>query len=91
MPKTKNTAAEKRHRQSENLRLRNRMTESRVKTMRKKFLVAVEKKDRNEAASQLKVVEKLIDSAASKGVYKKNTAARKKSRLHRLLNSMSKG
>lgn len=85
-----NKGAIKRHRQSEALRLRNRMTESQVKTVRKKFLAAVASKDLDGASVQLKLAEKLIDSAASKGVFKRNTAARKKSRLHRLFNSMKK-
>ena len=88
---SENSGAVKRHRQSEALRLRNRMTESQVKTVRKKFLAAVASKDLDVASVQLKLAEKLIDSAASKGVFKKNTAARKKSRLHRLFNSMKKG
>ncbi len=67
------------------------MTESQVKTIRKKFLAAVASKDVNGATTQLKLAEKLIDSAAIKGVFKRNTAARKKSRLYRLFNSMNKG
>ena len=84
-----NKSAVKRNTQSELHRLRNRMTDSRVKTVRKKFLAAVSGKDKAAAAEQLKLALKLIDSAANKGVYAKATAARKKSRLHKLYNSMA--
>ncbi len=65
------------------------MTESRVKTVRKQLLAAVQGNDRKAAESHLALVLKLIDSAANKGVFAKNTAARKKSRLHTLFNSMT--
>ena len=43
------------------------------------------KKDKAEAAKKLSVAYKAIDKAAKKGVIKKNTAARKKARLTRLV------
>ena len=86
-----NKSAVKRNRQNELHRLRNRMTDSRVKTVRKKFLAAVAGKDKTAAAAELKLACKLIDSAANKGVYAKTSAARKKSRLHKLFNAMATG
>ncbi|MFA5999636.1 MAG: 30S ribosomal protein S20 [Candidatus Paceibacterota bacterium] len=43
------------------------------------------KKDKQEAAKALSVAFQVIDKAAKKGVIKKNNAARKKSRLSRLV------
>jgi small subunit ribosomal protein S20 len=55
----------------------------------KKFLEAVEAQNKDSASERLRSVTKLIDTAAGKGVYHKNTAARTKSRLHKRLNAMA--
>lgn len=81
-------SAAKRHRQSEKKRLMNRAVRSKVRSGMKKFLDAVDSKNKDRASEQLQVVTKLIDTAAGKGVYHKNTAARTKSRLRKKLNSM---
>ena len=81
-------SAAKRHRQSEKRRLRNRMTKSRVKTEILKFQTSVEEKNKESAQDQLQVIIKLIDTATGKGIYHKNNAARKKSRLTKALNSL---
>jgi len=78
----------KRQRQSEKRRTRNRMTVSEVRTTRRKFLAAVASKDKEKAAVLLLQAQKLIDSAASKGVVKRNTADRLKSRLHQHFNAL---
>jgi small subunit ribosomal protein S20 len=65
--------------------LRNRMVKSSVKTEVKKFN-AVLAADPSSAASELRVVTSTIDKAASKGVFHKNTADRRKSRLAKALN-----
>lgn len=82
-------SAAKRHRQSEKRRVRNRAVRSKVRSGIKKFLEAVDAQNKETASEQLRSVTKLIDTAAGKGVYHKNTAARTKSRLHRKLNSMA--
>ena len=79
----------KRQRQSEKRRMRNRMSVSTVRTSRKKFLAAVEEKDKAKAETLLKSSQKLIDTAASKGVLKKNTAARMKARLQKKYNLLA--
>ena len=84
---TKGSAA-KRHRQSEKRRLRNRAVRSRVRTTTSKFLEAVSAGDEAEATSQFALVTKLLDSAAGKGVFHRNTASRSKSRLHKRLKSL---
>jgi len=89
----KQTSAEKRHRQSEERRLRNKAVKSSVRTSAKKFVVLAQKSVRSpaeagEAEAALKDMIKKIDTAAQKGIIKKNTAARKKSRMQRLFNSI---
>ncbi|MDR0409025.1 MAG: 30S ribosomal protein S20 [Spirochaetaceae bacterium] len=82
------TSAEKRHRQSEERRLRNKAAKSTVRTSVKKFVVLTHKKDSEGAWQALRDMTKLIDTAARKGIIKKNAAARKKSRMQRLFNCM---
>lgn len=81
-------SAAKRQRQNETRRLRNRVVRSRIYTEKRKFLEAVEKKDAEVARETFAQVAKLIDMAANKGVYHRNTADRKKSRMHKMLNSL---
>ena len=81
-------SAAKRHRQSLKRRTRNRSVRSRVRNEVKSFMEACESKDAGKAALALKTFTRVIDSAAQKGVYHKATAARKKSRLHKKLNSL---
>ncbi|MDR2618171.1 MAG: 30S ribosomal protein S20 [Treponema sp.] len=82
------SSAEKRHRQSEERRIRNKAIKSSVRTSAKKFVVLAQKKETEGAEAALKDMIKKIDSAARKGVIKKNAAARKKSRMQRLFNSI---
>lgn len=82
------SSAEKRHRQSEERRLRNKAVKSSVRSSAKKFVGLAQKKELGEAETALKDMIKKIDTAARKGIIKKNTAARKKSRMQRLLNSV---
>jgi small subunit ribosomal protein S20 len=84
----KGSSAEKRHRQSEERRLRNKAVKSSVRTSAKKFVLLAQKKEAGEAEAALKDMIKKIDSAAQKGIIKKNAAARKKSRMQRLFNSI---
>jgi small subunit ribosomal protein S20 len=83
----KQSSAEKRHRKSEERRLRNKSAKSAVKTSVKKFVSLTHKKDPG-AEAALKEMIKKIDTAAGKGIIKKNTAARKKSRMQRFYNTM---
>ena len=89
----KKSSAEKRHRQSEERRLRNKSVKSSVRTSAKKFVALAQKPGRSpadlgETETALKDMIKKIDTAAQKGIIKKNTAARKKSRMQRLFNSI---
>jgi len=83
----KSNSAEKRHRKSEERRLRNKSAKSAVKTSVKNFVALAQKKD-PQAEAALKEMIKKIDTAAGKGIIKKNAAARKKSRMQRFYNSI---
>lgn len=82
-------SAAKRHRQSLKRRLRNRTAKSEVRTSIKMFTTAVSSKDKDEAGKAYNLVIKKMDTAAGKGIYHKNTVARKKSRLAKMLNRLS--
>ena len=66
--------------------LRNKMIKSRTKTEVKKVMEAVSAGDKPEAQAALVNAIRTIDKAASKGVFHKNNASRKKSRLTKLVN-----
>ena len=66
--------------------LRNKIVKSGTKTAIKKVVLAVESGDKNEALAKLGGAVSQIDKACTKGVYHKNTAARKKSHLTKMVN-----
>lgn len=68
---------------------RNKAIKSGVKTAVKKVLAAVEANDKAAAQSALVAATSAIDKATKKGVYHKNTAARKVSRLTLAVNKMA--
>ena len=68
---------------------RNKSIKSAVKTSIKKVEVAIEAKDKEAAVAALQNAISTIDKAASKGVYHKNTAARKVSRLSKAVNTLA--
>ena len=61
--------------------LRNQMIKTNIKTLIKKFNATVEAGDKAAATEAYKLVVKRIDQAVAKGIFKKNTASRKKSQL----------
>lgn len=73
----------KRNRQNTVLHDRNKAVRSELKTRMKNALVAAEEGDAEKAAEATRIAQKRIDMAVTKGVMKKNTAARRKSRLQR--------
>ena len=77
----------KRERQDKKRRLNNVAHMSKLKTSIKKILSM---SDHKEAKTLYRNTVKQIDKAASKGLIKKNTASRRKSRITRHLNSISK-
>lgn len=69
--------------------LRNKMIKSKVKTVIKKIEAAIAAGDKEAAQANLLVAISEIDKAASKGVYHKNNASRKVSRLTAAVNKMA--
>lgn len=68
---------------------RNKAIKSKVKTYVKKVETAIANNDKEAAASALVAATSEISKAASKGVYHKNTASRKISRLSKAVNAMA--
>ncbi len=81
-------SAEKRTRQSEKRRMRNTSARTRVKTSVKTVLKSVEEKDVEKSREVLLDTTKIIAKAAAKGIFHKNTAARKISRLTKKVNTL---
>lgn len=82
-------SAQKRQRQNISRHMRNKMLKSTVKTTIKKYVDAVKASDKETAEASLKLVMKKLDGAVSKGIYHKNTAARKKSRMYKLYTTLA--
>lgn len=61
------------------------MVKTRVRTNTRKLTELLAANSKEEAAKQYKEVSSLLDRAVSKGIIPKNTAARKKHRLHKIL------
>ena len=87
MPNIK--SAKKRILVNETKAARNKAIKSRVKTAMKKVDAAVAASDKVAAAEALKAAIAEINKAGSKGVYHKNTCARKVSRLTKLVNTLA--
>ena len=68
---------------------RNKSIKSGVKTAIKKVYAAIEAKDKAAAQSALLAATSALDKATKKGVYHKNTSARKVSRMNLAVNKMS--
>lgn len=71
----------KRNRQNIRLNERNSAIRSELKTRAKQALDAAEAGDTHKAEELLKLAQKRIDMAVTKGVLHRNTASRRKSRL----------
>ncbi len=81
-------SSEKRAAIGERNRLRNKSVKTNLKTVEKKFLTAVNSNDAEASKTLLDEAMKKFDTAVSKGVLHKNTAARKKSRLQNKFNAL---
>lgn len=68
---------------------RNKAIKSSVKTAIKKVYTAIEAKDAEAAKEALRNATVAIDKAATKGIYHKNNAARKVSRLTKAVNKIA--
>jgi small subunit ribosomal protein S20 len=81
-------SALKRARQNTVRRFRNKSIRTRIKSAVKNVRAAVSDKQDN-VAQELNLAKSVIDNAAKKGTIHKRTAARKISRLSKLVNSIS--
>lgn len=84
MPNIKSAA--KRARQNITREKRNRRIKSMLKTSIRRFEESMQSGDMEEARVKLNAAVRQIDKAAARGVVHKNNAARKKSRLNRMIN-----
>ena len=78
----------KRNRTNEKAHLRNKAAKSAIRTSIKRVKVAVEANKKEEAEKALLEAYRLIDKSVSDGIQHKNTAARQKSEIQRLVNSL---
>ena len=69
--------------------LRNKAAKSRVKTFIKKVDAAIAAQDKEAATVALNAAIAEISKAATKGIYHKNTASRKISRLTKAVNKLA--
>jgi len=82
-------SAIKRNRQNTKRQLINQMRQTRIKSLTKEVLAAVEDGDREEALRALGKAAPVIQRAASRGTLHRNTASRKISRLTKKVNTIS--
>ena len=81
--------SKKRARQNERKLEVNKARRSRIRTFLKKVEEAITSGDKNAANTALKSAQPELMRGVSKGVYKKNTAARKMSRLSSRVKSLT--
>jgi len=86
MPNTASAAKE--IRKGEKRELRNLRVKRNIKDLTKKSLRAIEMKS-DDVVPQVKATFKALDKASQKGILKKNTVSRRKSRLAKRLNAMA--
>lgn len=82
-------SAKKRVLTAERNRQSNQSWKSRVRTARNKVELAVKNSDLESAKTELNSAYQIIDRAVNKGVVHANSAARRKSQLAGLINSLS--
>lgn len=82
-------SARKRARQAEKSRLHNMGLRSRMRTLIKNVVKAVEKGDKTAADQAYGAAVPVIDSMTNKGIISKNKAARHKSRLNKMVKSLA--
>ena len=88
MAKSKTPA--KRARNAEKARVRNKSYKSALKRGIKRFELSLAGDDLDASREKLLQATSLIDKSVSKGILHKNNAARKKSRLAKKLNELTK-
>ena len=86
MPQLKSSA--KRLRQSQKRAARNKIVKNNLDYLFRHFKKALKAKDEKQLQELAQKLIKAIDKAAKKNILKKNTAARKKSRIAKKLNTL---
>lgn len=79
----------KRVKTNEKRRVRNMAVRSAVKTEIRKFRELVTAGEKDKAEEQLRVASRKLDKAVTKGVYHRNSAANKKSRMAKAFNKIA--
>ncbi|MBN9644190.1 30S ribosomal protein S20 [Corynebacterium mendelii] len=80
---------QKRIKTNEKRRQRNQHVRSAVRTEIRKFRALVAEGNAEEAAVQLRAASRSLDKAVTKGVFHRNNAANKKSRMAKALNKLT--
>lgn len=83
-------SAKKALRQTAKRTQRNKIAKAEIRSMRVAFRKALEAKDNAKAGDLAKTIGKKLDKAQARGILKKGTVARYKSRLMTKLNSFGK-
>jgi len=81
-------SAEKALRQSKKRAERNLKYKATINWLRRQFLKAIQIKNKEQATGLYLKIQKAVDKAVQKGVLKKNTASRKKSRFAKKISSL---
>ena len=81
--------AKKRVKTTETRTLRNKMYSSEMKTIIKKFDMAVESGDKDAAKAAYLAAVKKVDQASARGILHKNTASHRKSKFTKKLNALN--
>ncbi|APZ41722.1 30S ribosomal protein S20 [Acidihalobacter ferrooxydans] len=81
-------SAKKRARQAVVRREHNMMLSSRMRTMMKKVIKAIQSGDKNAAVEAYRSAMPIVDSSVNKGLIHRNKAARHKSRLNARIRAM---
>ena len=89
MPNTK--SAKKRLRQTEVRRDRNKAIKSALRSQLRKVREAVQAGDVTTAESAMQIATKRLDRAGQKNIIHKNTAARTKSRMQKMIKNAKQG
>jgi small subunit ribosomal protein S20 len=82
-------SAEKRIRQNETCRIRNKSQKSELKTLTKRLTQFITAKDTDQAQKTFRSVVAKLDQAGQKRLIHPNKVSREKSRLSRLLSTLS--
>lgn len=82
-------SAQKRAKQAIKSRVHNMDLRSKLRTKIKNVVNGIDQNDKEAAIAAYKVAVPVIDSMASKGIIKKNKAARHKSRLNKKIKSLT--